>query len=65
MNEGQFPDFRATSPEDAKAELQTFYVAVTRASRVLMLTRAGSRPTRYGDRPTEPSQFLRLLNDTQ
>ncbi len=60
MNEGQFPDFRATTPEQQQAELQTFYVAATRASRVLLLTRACERPTRYGNRPTEPSDFLHL-----
>ena len=61
MNDGQFPDFRATSAEAERAELQTFYVAATRASRVLLLTRAGVRPTRYGDRTTEPSRFLQLV----
>ncbi len=60
MNEGQFPDFRATTSEQQQAELQTFYVAATRASRVLLLTRARERPTRYGNRSTEPSRFLQL-----
>lgn len=63
MNDGQFPDFRATSPEEEQSELQTFYVAVTRASRVLLLTRAAKRPTRFGDRPTEPSPFLSVIDD--
>lgn len=63
MNNGQFPDFRATSPEAELSELQTFYVAVTRASRVLLLTRASKRPTRFGDRPTEPSPFLSEVHD--
>ena len=61
MNDGQFPDFRATTTEQQTAELQTFYVAATRASRALLLTRARTRPTRYGDRPTEPSPFLQLV----
>ena len=60
MNDGQFPDFRATSPEAMQAELQTFYVAATRASRVLVLTRACKRPTRYGSRSTDPSPYLAL-----
>ena len=60
MNDGQFPDFRATTDESAQAERQAFYVAVTRASRMLILTRARVRPTRFGDRSTEPSPFLRL-----
>lgn len=61
LNEGQFPDFRATSPEERLAELRTFYVAVTRPSRMLMLSRAAVRPTRYGPRSAEPSKFLQLL----
>lgn len=60
MNDGQFPDFRATTTEQQTAELQTFYVAATRASRILLLTRARTRPTRYGARSTEPSPFLQL-----
>ena len=62
MNDGQFPDFRATSPKERKAELRTFYVAVTRASRVLLLTRARQRTTRYGLRHTEPSPYLKYLS---
>ena len=61
MNDGQFPDFRATTDESTQAELQAFYVAVTRASRVLVLTRACVRPTRFGDRYTEPSPYLRIV----
>lgn len=61
MNDGQFPDFRATSHDAKRAELQTFYVAATRASRVLLLTRAERRPTRYGDRSTEPSPYLQFV----
>ena len=61
MNDGQFPDFRATSETARQAELQAFYVAATRASRVLQLTRALVRPTRYGDRFTEPSPYLELV----
>ena len=60
MNDGQFPDFRATTDESAQAERQAFYVAVTRASRMLVLTRARVRPTRFGDRSTEASPFLDL-----
>jgi len=57
-NDGQFPDFRATEPEQAVAELRTFYVAVSRAARVLRLTRSQVRTTRYGERETTPSPFL-------
>lgn len=63
LNEGQLPDFRAKSKAEQAAELRAFYVAVTRASRVLLLTRAKSRRTQYGPRTTEPSSFLRFVRD--
>jgi superfamily I DNA/RNA helicase len=62
LNEGQFPDFRAISEEEAAAELRTFYVAISRATRVLLLSRARQRQTRVGPRATEPSRFLRYLS---
>jgi DNA helicase-2/ATP-dependent DNA helicase PcrA len=61
LNEGQLPDFRATGRDDQIAELRTFYVAVTRASRVLFASRARSRETRYGPRSTAPSPYLNYL----
>lgn len=61
LNDGQFPDFRSTSQEELTSELRTFYVALTRARRVLMLTRPALRETRYGQRRTEPSRFLSYL----
>ena len=61
MNEGQLPDFRATTHQDILAELRTMYVATTRASRVLLFTRARSRMTRFGVRSTERSSFLRFV----
>lgn len=63
MNDGQFPDFRATTARDQQSELQAFYVAATRASRTLLLTRARVRPTRYGDRFTDPSPYLKLVEN--
>lgn len=62
-NDGQFPDFRASSTDELSAELRTFYVAVSRPARSLLLTRSLSRQTRYGTRSTEPSPFLRFAND--
>lgn len=59
-NNGQFPDFRAREPEEKVAELRVFYVAVTRAARLLLLTRAAARRTRYGSRASEPSPYLEL-----
>lgn len=61
LNDGQLPDFRATSAEERASELRTFYVAVTRASRVLLATRARSRETRYGARSAVPSPFLHCV----
>ncbi len=60
-NEGQFPDFRANTTVEVAAELRTFYVAASRASRALLFTRAKRRETRSGyARATEPSRFLRF-----
>lgn len=62
LNDGQFPDFRATSDSALRDELRTFYVAITRPRRVLLLTRATVRDTRYGPRTTQPSRFLSLVS---
>ncbi len=61
LNDGQLPDFRALYDHDREAELRTFYVAVTRPSRLLLLTRARTRKTRYGLRKTDPSPYLQFL----
>lgn len=61
MNNGQIPDFRARSQQSLMAELRTFYVAVTRARRLLLLTRAESRATRFGPRSADPSPYLRFV----
>lgn len=61
LNDGQLPDFRATSVDELTAELRTFYVAVSRARRSLLLTRPQSRMTRYGSRASSPSRFLELV----
>ena len=57
-NDGQFPDFRADTTEAQEAERRTFYVAVSRPSRSLLVSRSKTRRTRYGARITEPSPFL-------
>ncbi len=61
LNDGQLPDFRATSDAEMLSELRTFYVAVTRPSRSLLLTRPRSRQTRYGPRSSDPSPYLTLV----
>jgi len=63
LNDGQMPDFRASTQDERISELRTFYVAVTRPARMLLLTRAKSRQTRYGSRITDPSPYLRFLPD--
>jgi hypothetical protein len=60
-NDGQFPDFRASTDEERKSELRTFYVAASRPTRVLLLTRAQARETRYGPRAAGPSPYLGLI----
>lgn len=61
MNDGQFPDFRAETPEETKSELRAFYVAATRPTRTLLFTRSEQRATRYGTRGSRPSPFLDLV----
>ena len=61
LNDGQFPDFRATTAEEQEAELRAFYVAVTRPSRVLLLTRPRTVQTRRGVWQREPSPFLSFV----
>lgn len=58
LNDGQLPDFRATSEEDIAAERRVFYVALTRPTRCLLLTRSRTRSTRIGPRAVGPSRFL-------
>lgn len=58
LNERQFPDYRAETDEEMQAERRTFYVAVTRPTRELLLTRAGQRMTRSGPWTTQRSRFL-------
>lgn len=62
LNDGSLPDFRNTSStEDLAGERRLAYVAVTRASRALLLTRPRARATRFGSRTQEPSRFLAEL----
>jgi DNA helicase-2/ATP-dependent DNA helicase PcrA len=58
LNEGQLPDFRAKTTDEIEAERRVFYVAISRPTRHLLLTRSRSRETRSGRRPTLPSRFL-------
>jgi DNA helicase II / ATP-dependent DNA helicase PcrA len=58
LNDGQFPDFRARNPSEREAELRAFYVAVTRPSRMLLLSRPRTVQTRRGTWQRDPSPFL-------
>jgi DNA helicase-2/ATP-dependent DNA helicase PcrA len=62
LNDGQFPDFRAQDLDERRSELRAFYVAVTRPTRLLHLSRARIRRTRYGSRATSPSPYLAFLD---
>lgn len=64
MNEGSFPDFRAKTAESLEEERRLAYVAFTRASRILVLSRPQSVTTRYGARAVEPSPFLAEVQAT-
>lgn len=61
LNDGQFPDFRAETERQRRAEARAFYVAVTRPARALLLSRAMERDTRAGPWATHPSEFLDFL----
>jgi len=58
LNDGQFPDFRARNAKDLEAEMRAFYVAVTRPSRALLLTRPETIQTRNGPWARPASRFL-------
>lgn len=60
LNDGQFPDFRQRTQRELRAELHCFYVAVTRASRVLRLSRARRRMGRNGLWDATESEYLSL-----
>lgn len=59
--QGTFPDYRTLSnAKQLDEERRAFYVAITRASRALLLTCPRIRTSPYGQRrAAEPSQFLR------
>lgn len=63
MNEGTFPDYRAVDdPRAIEDERRNAYVAVTRASRYLQLSRPRVRVMPWGDTRTQtPSRFLAEL----
>lgn len=62
MTEGTFPDYRA-SGEALDEERRNFFVAITRARRVLYFSYPKMKMMPWGDsRPQQPSRYLRELN---
>ena len=60
LNEGSFPDFRNAQGDALESEQRLAYVAVTRAARVLRLSRPMYRQTRYGPRLQDESRFIAI-----
>lgn len=59
VREGTIPDFRATTISEIDEERRSFYVAITRAARALLLTWPRTTTNRYGRTfYHEPSRFL-------
>jgi DNA helicase-2/ATP-dependent DNA helicase PcrA len=59
LREGSFPSFFAKTPKELDEERRLAYVAVTRTSRLLILTYAKSWVTSYGNaRAGIPSVFV-------
>lgn len=61
LNDGQFPDFRARSKAERQSELRAFYVATSRPSRVLFVTRAETTMSRNGPWSRTESEFFRMI----
>ena len=62
LEEGIFPNYKATTDEDIEEERRLFYVAVTRAKKKLFLTSSYNRFL-YGESMTEEiSRFLKESN---
>ena len=59
VREGSLPDYRAAEPDEVDAERRSFYVAITRASRSLLVTWPRTTVDRYGRAHHQsPSRFL-------
>jgi DNA helicase-2/ATP-dependent DNA helicase PcrA len=59
VRQGTIPDYRATTIREIDEERRSFYVAITRAARALLLTWPRTTTNRYGRTfVQEPSRFL-------
>lgn len=63
MEQNLFPHERALAEGSEDEELRLFYVAITRARKLLYLSRSKSRFHMGMNKPTSPSRFLDHLND--
>lgn len=62
MNQGIFPDYRATSNDRTlEEERRNCYVSITRAKEKLYLSYTQRRQTNFGLREHSPSQFLKEM----
>jgi DNA helicase-2/ATP-dependent DNA helicase PcrA len=62
LTEGAFPDYRAKSQKEINEEKNNFYVAITRARRLLYMTYPESKITQFGNiKKQTPSTFLGKL----
>jgi DNA helicase II / ATP-dependent DNA helicase PcrA len=65
LREGMFPSFFAKTPKELEEERRLAYVAITRASRLLLLTRPKTWITSYGNRRvSNPSPFIQEVAAT-
>ncbi|MGR6835487.1 ATP-dependent helicase [Syntrophomonas erecta] len=61
MEEGIFPSYRSTTPQELEEERRLCYVGITRACEVLYLTNAVSRLLYGSERNNPPSRFLKEI----
>jgi len=64
MCEGVFPDYRAQSPRELEEELNSAFVAVTRARRWIYISYPQRRMMPWGNTKFQrPSRFLKVMED--
>lgn len=62
LNEGTFPDYRATSSKELKEEKNNMFVALTRARRVCYLTYPLHKVMPWGEtKAQQPSRYIKMI----
>jgi DNA helicase II / ATP-dependent DNA helicase PcrA len=61
LEDGQIPDFRASTQDEIQEELRVLHVMVSRARHGLVLTRSATTNTRYGPKAAADSPWLKCL----